>query len=129
LNSFHFFSSCSNHFLNELLGAISFCHKSTFTLSLLKPRGQSQSTNILKLLFPLGLLYILSIFIIDGLDLPLKLFHLFCIKGLSKVLCIPSYFCLGGIKPHIRFLQTIMNCKEKVGLLKYGSYLQGAGSG
>jgi hypothetical protein len=46
-------------------GAISFCHKSTFTLSLLNPRGQSLSTNILKLPFAFGLLvYILSIFII-----------------------------------------------------------------
>jgi hypothetical protein len=28
--------SCPNHFLNELFGAISFCHRSIFTLSLLK---------------------------------------------------------------------------------------------
>jgi hypothetical protein len=55
--------------------AISFCHKLTFTSSLLKPRGQNLSTNILKLLFPLGLSYILSIFIIGG-HLPLKLFRL-----------------------------------------------------
>ena len=61
LNSFHFFLSCPNHFLNELLGAISFCHKSNRTLSLLNPRGQSQSTKILKLsLFPFGLSYSLS---------------------------------------------------------------------
>src|SRR5512145_2260 len=58
INSFHFFSSCPNHPLNVLLGAISFCHRSTLTLSLLNPRGQSRSANILKLLS-----YILSIFI------------------------------------------------------------------
>jgi hypothetical protein len=34
-------------------------------LSLLKPRGQSLSTNILKLLFVLGLSYILSILIVN----------------------------------------------------------------
>jgi hypothetical protein len=49
LNSSHFFSSCPNHFLNALLGAISFCQRSILALSLLKPRGQSLSTNILKL--------------------------------------------------------------------------------
>lgn len=68
LNSSHFFSSCPNHFLNVLLGAISFCHRSILVLSLLKPRGQSLSTNILKLLLVLGLSYILSILIVNTED-------------------------------------------------------------
>jgi hypothetical protein len=66
LNSSHFFSSCPNHFRNELLGAISFCHRSILTFSLLKPRGQILSTSILKLLSPFGLSYILSVFIISS---------------------------------------------------------------
>ena len=71
LNSSHFFSSCPNHFLNELLGAKSFCHRSILVLSLLKPRGQSLSTNILKLLSPSGLSYIRLILIINskGMDI------------------------------------------------------------
>jgi hypothetical protein len=66
LNSSHFFSSCPNHFLNVLLGAISFCHRSILVFSLLKPRGQSLSTNILKLLSPFGLSYIRLILIINS---------------------------------------------------------------
>lgn len=66
LNWSHFFSSCANHFLNELLGAISFSHKAIFTLSLLKPRGHNLSTSILKLLSPFGLSYILSTWIFNS---------------------------------------------------------------
>jgi hypothetical protein len=55
-----------NHFLDELLGAISFCHKSTLILSLLKPCCHSVSTNILKLSTSFGLSCILSILIVNS---------------------------------------------------------------
>jgi hypothetical protein len=66
LNSTHFFSSCPNHFLNELLGAISFCHRSILTFALLRPRGQILSTNIRKLLSPFRLSYIRLILIVNS---------------------------------------------------------------
>jgi hypothetical protein len=66
LNSSHFFTSCPNHFLNELLGAMSFCQRSIPIFSLRKPRGHSLSTNILKLSTSFGLSYTLSILIVNS---------------------------------------------------------------
>lgn len=88
LKSFHLFSSCENHFLSELLGAMSFCHKSTFTLALLNPRGHSLSTSTLKVLFPLGLLYILSTFITNRwiyLKITLSILHKKFVKQIIKI--------------------------------------------
>lgn len=47
LKEFHFSGSSANHFLNSLLGTISFSHKSIFASSFLIPLSQSLSIRIL----------------------------------------------------------------------------------